>query len=195
LRLSRPNKNRLSRATELGSNPGGRNPLRPWAQSASAATAPRRPRSGPECHRGNVLAAGAADIVVYQGGTFCRGSRGRNPNQREFRHIGLADRPDKKRGLASLRMVPDNEARIATRVWHHARHTHRVYDRTRFADADEMRMRSWRAEARVIGSGDDVSALKQRPQPLNLLKNGNCLGTPVWVKPIGGIGSGCSDPE
>jgi len=71
-------------------------------------------------------------------------------------------------------MAPDNEARIATRVWHHARHTHRVYDRTRFADADEMRMRSWRAEARVIGSGDDVSALKQRPQPLNLLKNENC---------------------
>ena len=26
-------------------------------------------------------------------------------------------------------------------------------------------------------------------------KKGNCLATPVWVKPIGGIGSGCSDPE
>jgi hypothetical protein len=24
---------------------------------------------------------------------------------------------------------------------------------------------------------------------------GNCLATPVWVKSIGGIGSGCSDPE
>jgi hypothetical protein len=37
-----------------------------------------------------------------------------------------------------------------------------------------------------------------RPEHFDLLSEiilRNCLGTPVWVKPIGGIGSGCSDPE
>jgi hypothetical protein len=37
------------------------------------------------------------------------------------------------------------------------------------------------------------SDLEQMPNLLNFLRN--CLATPVWVKSIGGIGSGCSDPE
>jgi hypothetical protein len=124
----------------------------------------------PKGHGGDVLSAGALEIIVEQRREI-GGWRGCGyPDELHFRRVTFGEQPGVEACLAALRMAPHAELGCTCSTGDGSRGPYRIEHRTSFADANEIRMRTHGAEARIVGRRDDVAALHQVPEPLYLLE-------------------------
>src|SRR5271170_6892614 len=109
-----------------------------------------------------IIAAGRPQIQVEQTSELRSRRRSRNADQPQFRRIFCREETGEQRGLTALGMAPDGESAAPAYARHRPRRSDGIQNRASFAHTDEIGMRPWRSEARIIRSGDGI-ALRQHP--------------------------------